>query len=252
MFSTPMVLRILTCAKCGHISVPFPCERCGSTEFRKTQTRRVLKLPLNYSMNQVGEIKKMDTADACWFAILSPEYPNVGASFDCPYGILGDRLWVRETWTFINIDSERKEVCIDYNADGESLPNRPSIVVPQERFDAFYEKSDRYWKNRKRPSIFMPRLASRITLEITDIRAQRVQEISEEDAKAEGCKASDVFLMTQVGLDGKEHFLPPGHPLPNTCRGAFAVLWDSINHKRDHGFDKNDWVWALSFRRVAA
>jgi hypothetical protein len=84
-----------------------------------------------------------------------------------------------------------------------------------------------------KPSIFMPRWASRITLEITEVRVERLQEISEEDARAEGVRP----VNEQVELLGE-------------YRIGYVKLWDSLNAKRGLGWDKNPWVWAIAFRRV--
>jgi hypothetical protein len=175
----------------------------------------------------------------------------------CPYGRAGDRLWVRETWTFINIDSERGEVCIGYNADGEALPNRPSIVVPEEAFEEFHEKSFRYFKNRKRPSIFMPRWASRITLEISDVRVERPQDISIEDAEAEGlaCVTKDGTLFKygipdMDGLPGTDDHGWPWMHWRQSPVDAYEWLWQSIHG--EGSWASNPWVWALTFKRVQA
>ena len=86
---------------------------------------------------------------------------------------------------------------------------------------------------RWRPSIFMPRWASRITVEVTEVRVQRVQGITAEDAIAEGVNEENVYCEK--------------HPRA-VC--AYALLWDHINEKRGFGWDVNPWVWAVSFKRV--
>jgi hypothetical protein len=178
---------------------------------RKTMTRRVVK-PQPY-WNDIFK---------CW-----SWYPNkqtwlkIGAeqvNLYCPYGQAGDRLWVRETFTphlCCGMDSEE----IHYRADGESCP------VDGRTIKRWY------------PSIHMPRWASRITLEVIGVKVERVQDISEEDAKAEGICCSDCV---------------PGVPAPDYCgcRSLFANLWDSINAKRGYGWAVNPWVWSISFRRV--
>jgi hypothetical protein len=90
---------------------------------------------------------------------------------------------------------------------------------------------------RWKPSIHMPRWASRILLEVTEVRVQRLQDISEEDADAEG---------VQVDLDVIDRIPYPAHPF----KDAFVKLWDTINAKRGHGWETNPWVWAVSFRRI--
>ena len=125
----------------------------------------------------------------------------------CPYGQPGDRLWVRETWRIgdgMNPEGDEKKPT--YAAD---WPDAREFVKP--------------W----RPSIHMPRWASRITLELVEVRVERVQEITEEDARAEGC--------------------PEGfrHPID-----WFSQLWDSLNDARGFGWVVDPWVWVLRFRRV--
>ena len=93
------------------------------------------------------------------------------------------------------------------------------------------------WK----PSIFMPRWASRITLEIEDVRVERLQEITEEDAKAEGIFAYGY----EAGLCGEGSIIE----LP-TYIEPFMELWDSLNAKRGYGWAENPWVWVISFRRI--
>jgi hypothetical protein len=91
-----------------------------------------------------------------------------------------------------------------------------------------------------RPSMFMPRWASRITLEITDIRVERVQDIVERDTYAEGCERIREFQAFGADSAGRDKL----------ARFGFKRLWDSINADRGYGWDKNPWVWVISFRRI--
>jgi len=86
------------------------------------------------------------------------------------------------------------------------------------------------------PSIFMPRWASRLTLEVTGVRVERVQDISEEDAETEGVEPPMLHPDDPANLD--------------VARGAFADLWDAINAKRGYGWASNPWVWVVTFTRV--
>jgi hypothetical protein len=141
-----------------------------------------------------------------------------------PYGAPGDRLWVRETWA--------AGAC----ADGlpPSTLHAPTWLRDNEGL--WYkanEPADPHWKNvssrgRWRPSIHMPRWASRITLEIASVHAERLQEISEEDARAEG--------------------VAPRGSGTKACWSAFYLLWCEINGHAS--WDANPWVWALTFKRV--
>ena len=169
---------------------------------RKTQTRRVLR-PQPVSNSQGGA--------------LVPLRPS------CPYGYIGDKLWVRETWTPDGVDKDAakllKRAPVHYRADGEA----PEFLNVK-------------WRSPR----FMPRWASRITLEITDVRVQRLQAISEEDALAEGVVCNDGSPFIQG--------------IPTTLiqqpREEFMHLWDSINAKRGYGWDSNPWVWAIMFRQL--
>jgi hypothetical protein len=89
-----------------------------------------------------------------------------------------------------------------------------------------------------RPSIFMPRWASRITLEITSVRVERLGEITEEDAEKEG-----------IELKGYKKWRPPDTEIPYTRRDHFEALWDSINGKK-HPWASSPWVWVIEFKRV--
>jgi hypothetical protein len=135
----------------------------------------------------------------------------------CPYGQPGDILWVRETWNY----SPNWYYC--YKADTIPDDNHGYIgSIP--------------W----RPSIFMPREAARIFLRVKTVRVERLQEITEEDARAEGCCTFHDHI-----ADGKFAGVAE---FDLTARDAFADLWDSINAKRGYGWDSNPFVWAISFK----
>ncbi len=165
----------------------------------------------------------------------------------CPYGAEGDRLWVREAWRPVGWTEDFLRATIDYRADGMMRDVEPRVAdsyVWAGRWGAALERQGAkpdvrgylVFPNEKEqrwhPSIHLPRWASRIILEVTDVRVQRVQEISEEDAAAEGVTPMAVL---------------PGDRLSHVA--AFAMLWDSINHARAP-WDSNPWVWAITFKRV--
>lgn len=194
---------------------------------RKSMTRRVVK-----------EIPMLGTPIA-WCAAAKAQEPgwvHIVGDYRrfCPYGIPGDRLWVRETWKLWE-DPKDGHDWVLYRAGGKmSFPNIEHLDMPR---DPFADK----W----RPSIFMPRWASRITLEITGVRVERVQDITEGDVREEG--------ITDGGcLNCGEHE-PCGcdNPQPD-ARDAFIWLWDSINKKRGYGWHVNPWVWVIEFNRVEA
>ena len=141
----------------------------------------------------------------------------------CPYPV-GTRVWVRETWAAIDYYDNRKpsqipETNLVYRAGGPNLNGEDRQTF---KIDG---------RGKWRPSIFMPKWAARIWLEITDVRVQRLQDISEEDAMAEGVDWRDY-----AGLASK------------TARKLFADLWESINGK--DSWHANPWVWVYEFKRA--
>ncbi len=148
-------------------------------------------------------------------------------SMPCSYGDPGDRLWVRETF------------CL---RDPEHHPER----------GYWYAATDDVDEPRWSPSIHMPRAASRITLLITDVRVQRLQEISEDDARAEGLHwwSKDGELrkwgLAKRHVSGELDHVEPWAEMAHSHTEAFGRLWDSINGKRAT-WASNPWVWALSF-----
>ena len=132
-----------------------------------------------------------------------------------PYGQPGDRLWVRETYFR---DEEDGAILYAANPDDFEVVHHNKVETGSPRYN---------WK----PSIFMPRWASRITLEITAVRVERLQDISEKDAWAEGCEGFDDDV-----TGGKSGYT------------EFAELWESINGPGS--WEANPWVWAIEFKRV--
>lgn len=139
-----------------------------------------------------------------------------------PHGAPGDRIWVRETWQ----------------------PNEPQYGGGYlYRADDPAGHIDGGWKS----SMFMPRRASRLTLEIEAVRIERLQEISEEDARAEGIQ---VFPLQDASDPSAWWQSCPSEHQARTARRSFALLWESINGKRAP-WDSNPWVWVYQFRRLA-
>ncbi len=169
---------------------------------KKTQTRRVIKIddaPENWKISIAGtSIVRTEPYDV--------KLPRYAA---------GDILWVRETW-FEN------EECLLYKASK-------------------YENTKEYhgrngWVQIKwRPSIFMPRKAARIFLRVTNVRVERLQDISEEDARAEGVNG----IPRSTVLYPNDDYIYP-----------FKQLWNSLNQKRGYGWDTNPWVWVIEFERI--
>lgn len=176
----------------------------------KTQTRRVVK----------GMALRWLRPDH-----FTPEFTALPENGLCPYGQPGDRLWVRETFQRFTDDGE-----ILYKAD----PAGFEAMNEYKRFECI--------EARWRPSIHMPRHLSRITLEIAAVRVERLQAISEADARAEGAMFHDGG---QIGHSGWRHDYSDVHA---DARSSFARIWNNINGPGS--WDKNPWVWVIEFRRV--
>lgn len=192
---------------------------------RKTQTRRVVKPHADWGDHPHG----IDLP-AQMDAFAAPDWRHT----HCPYGKPGDRLWGREAHAVVPATAYAAS-----HDDGVPLPHR---VSPDGHMWAVYRQGwTRCAPGRWRPSIHMPRWASRILLEVTDVRVERVQDLSEQDAQAEGVVPADEPLDVD---DAGIVTWAPSH------REAFAHLWDSINAKRGYGWASNPWVWVVGFKRV--
>lgn len=226
----------------------------------KTQTRRPVKHHLLFPPKEAEH-----HGEAKWRF----RHGVIFEDLCCPYGQPGDRLYVRETW---QADMSQETVrAFDhsfpmlwhqtpepwrvpknvevawYRADGRRLhvvdgrpePRLESTEPPLARL---IEETDGFkWL----PSIHMPRWASRILLEVTEVRVERVQDISPGDIAAEGV-APPLIAGQDFCIDGE--LWPPG---VEKVRAAWRQLWDSTNaHRPEFSWANNPWVWAVSFRRV--
>ncbi|PYD15813.1 hypothetical protein [Pseudomonas syringae] len=155
---------------------------------------------------------------------------------ECPYGRPGDRLWVRETWYCDHFEVMRGPYLKPDDLDiGEAL-NDGALVYAADGL-APYEQEQPTWK----PSIHMPRWVSRILLEITDVRVERLNDIAENQARAEG--------ITDGGCNNCGNNEPCGCECPApSAVDSFVHLWDSINGAG--AWDVNPWVWVVEFKRV--
>lgn len=191
----------------------------------KTQTRRLMK-------PQPAEGAHMATEMGC--ALHEDHYGNPIGTHTCPYGGPGDRLWVRENWT-----SGYGRGCWGtiFQADGVFVQGKR-----QHPKGIHYSTADRPPGMKWRPSIHLPRWASRITLEVKSVRVERLQDISEDDAKAEGAQPLQSVAPDQPLLSG-------GTAAEHPYRLAFAVLWDTINGDRASWLS-NPWLWVVGFRRL--
>ena len=252
---------------------------------RKTQTRRIINPQPIYHHGE-GKYTSFSWKDG-FFALY--QYPENSLILEhCPYK-LNQKLWVRETWRvgawkqtgnnwdnygLMAIDYKagnfiRKEWLKAYDFDffdklvKQSIEEAKKANVKKDEYD-YYVWNPGESPCRWRPSIFMPRWASRINLEIINIRIERIQDISEENANAEGIFFTDYgtncFHPKPCPLPEyhKTHNLKNGWNWKNSksdseCWGsakfAFAALWNSINEKRGYGWDLNPWVWVIEFKK---
>lgn len=197
----------------------------------KTQTRRITK-PVRHP--DLGNVYAPG-------ALVLEREPQHVIDRCCPYGRPGDRLWVRETWNWFDpgaIPADRAGARAPFTgAQGNrSIPWVAAYAADGHLPYPGYEGRD-HW----RPSIHMPRWASRITLDINAVRIERLHDITEADAAAEG-----VFYST----DHMGHWSGTGDRWWTTAREAFRDLWISINGQPS--WDANPWVWALKFDRIQA
>lgn len=185
-------------------------------EGRKTQTRRIInpQPPEHIDRLHGNALRKRfpyqledDSGNPC-----GKGFQDDNHQFWRPVGLAGDRLWVKETFSAAGVFGEdgRKFYRADY-VDGK----HPSGL---------------HWK----PSIFCTRKASRITLEIVNVRVERLQDISEQDAAAEGCKCPGCMGDNLSGCPD--------------CKDDYRLLWNRINGPSS--WDKNPWVWVIEFKRV--
>ncbi len=185
---------------------------------RKTQTRRVVKPQPEYDIVQTNDSPPR-FFDGDFMDHVINNYVK------CPYGQPGDELWVRETFTF----DIGEMPPIDQNGN----PDLKEVII--------YKATDHdpaCYDGKWIPSIFMPREKSRIQLKVKDIRVERVQDISEDDIKAEGLS---MHLMDICVVFSEKHNGTYG------LREKWIELWNSINFDRGFGWTLNPWVWVVEF-----
>lgn len=202
----------------------------------KTQTRRPIKRGQVFRFCREGEgpcdlsaaERREINAEPFRWELENPAHPAPSELLTlCPYGVAGDRLWVKETWAsgvgLAVVGSSEELIAppnaqpappVIYRADGASLP--PGVK----------------WRS----SLHMPRRASRLTVEVVDVRVERVQSITEEDAIAEGVDSVSLADVPRQATTSR--------------RADFAQLWDRLYAKTWHAWANNPWVWVVEFRRV--
>lgn len=189
-------------------------------EGHKTQTRRVIKPQPDEVFERSGDV------------LLAWGEEARSVSVQCPFGQLGDRLWVKEAW----------RTQVDFHDE-----QTPAQMCGAENllYDADADWSLNKTVGRPRSPIHMPRWASRITLEVFSVRVERLQAITEADIRAEGFGWEYDDWRDEVSSIAA----PPGSTY-QTLTEFFAGRWDDINHKRGHGWDTNPWVWVIEFKQV--
>lgn len=177
-------------------------------EGRKTQTRRVFKKHFTFLVHRDGQGSRIGRVSGV--PVLRVPFENEDGEMDwyetpvkCPYGAPGDRLWVKETWRPCQVPQCGDSQCVEWLASERCKKNH------------FATLNRKGWKS----PLFMPRSASRLTLEIVNIRVELLQSISEDDARAEGVDSVD----------------------------EYKTLWDKINGKK-HPWIANPWVWVVEVK----
>ncbi|HGN9444719.1 TPA: hypothetical protein ACK0KV_003762 [Raoultella ornithinolytica] len=217
---------------------------------RKKQTRRIMKVqpsedftPMNMALEPDYKARWYTPGTADKDGYLQPAnkevfgVANENEGYSCPFGAVGDRIWVRETFQGPLFDYEQMEAFLEdsskfekpefcqYAADGGHRPE--------------YQDADDNLRHGWRPSIYMSRWASRILLEITDVRVERLNSISQEDAQAEGLELTG-WRPTYSDPDSGGEVMTP--------YDNFAELWSSIYG--DESWQANPWVWVIEFKVV--
>lgn len=203
----------------------------------KTQTRRIVK---NIPAAPPGQGQYRCIEGGTWGLFRSWDNLLI-EEFKCPYGKVDDQLWGREAFAYYNHKDEYIKL---QGVVGSNDPDYEVIYRAN-----IHEEISTDVGIKWRPSIHMPRWASRIQLEITDIRVERLSDISEEDAKAEGVKYD--FLNSGPPKHGRfncEGEYKPAFGEFDPYRFEFSLLWEAINGKGS--WAENPWVWVIIFKRI--
>lgn len=202
---------------------------------RKTQTRRIIKhhSPVYDKPENIAEYKfvefdgkQVQFRDS--LGLISP--------IKCPYGEVGNILWIKEAWTqwdCIGCRRNENTCACSSNEFFERFPHYKEIT-----YKATYKELEGIDIAKWHSPLFMPKEYSRIKLEITNIKVERVQDISEEDAMGEGMRDSRGFNMM------------PSYTSENHYKLKFKKLWDFIHRKDEFNWELNSWIWAIEFKRI--
>ena len=250
LFSGPMVLAILAA--------------------RKMQTRRLVTALAG--VGQITEFDRSDTNGYDWHfrnkRMLWNDVSDARVMSSCPHGCPGDRLWVRESFKPIAsgaIKGGKGDIRYGhaYQADNVTIWRQGTTKITDLTGKHESRKPMQFEERPWKPSIHMPRRASRILLEITGLCLQRLQDIREAEILAEGVRIpvdQDGRVLIDISSPfAPVRYLPPGAlaekdlAIPNSLllRAHFASLWDSLNFERA-SWDSNPFVWAITFKRIEA
>jgi len=207
IFSTPMVQAILA--------------------GRKTMTRRVIKSQPPKICALAGRVTDSTNRKIIGHIGWETSAENVNHYAKIPYEV-GDTLWVREAWC---------KYTPEHVIGAEKYAHKANVRDEGERCRQDYIKDGYHYQWK--PSIHMPREAARLFLKVKNIRFERLQDITEEDARREGC----IDFHDKIG-DGKFDDVAE---FDLTARDAFIELWDGLNSKRGYGWELNPWVWVVEF-----
>ena len=240
----------------------------------KTQTRRIVKLPKElpqdvFEYDHIPEGHFSIVSRHGKFSVIHWESDHAESiPLHCPY-VPGEHLWMREAWRIASLPVDECPA-IQYRAD-DSIEWRDPLDPIYDwdlKYEDWFERMNLQliedceqaglevnineemaytwdWNSiptRWRPSIHMPRWASRITLEVTSVRVERIQDISRKDVEAEGLPPHSQTGRVELWTDQNNVFCGP--------LKAFAVAWDSLNAKRGYSWELNPWVWVVEFRQI--
>ena len=205
---------------------------------RKMQSRRPFLVAGQTIISTKETIERFDDGSFHYMSTAGMSGP-----YTCPFGQIGDRLYVRETWrvdAFGLYGAGRYGAYVDYHASPKHRMFVDLDYSYQEKLDMWYEKHD---GDRYSPSIHMPRWASRINLEIVDIRVERIQDITEEDARDEGSDSCDISTLDNTEIRLLDY---PCKAKDTPYKNGFSLLWESIYKN----WNDNPWVWVVELKLI--
>lgn len=218
-------------------AIPFPDEMVlAILDGRKTRTRRLV----THRGEPVPQDRSIRTGTypsggAGWFAQW-PHRHGLERALTCPYGSAGTRLWVREAWALEDLE------------EGERVVWRADRAAKWRGMDGIFYMESAYQPARWRASSHMPRWAARITLEVANVKIERVQAITEEDAKLEGVRS---FFDEYTCISRDQRITTRERAADAPHRASFAVQWDETYADRGLSWISNPWVWVIDFRVVS-